>query len=145
MIFAAGNSGRTEDGNDRRECTVYSPATAKNTLAVGATSSGETRLRTTDADGGGAQGTDGDSDIDTIAAFSSFGPTLDNRIKPEVVAPGDMVGFSVFCSLASFYLGSTVVCEINQKSVFGTIVQQRGRTCALRSESPNQGTFMEAS
>ncbi|CAN0288582.1 unnamed protein product, partial [Scytosiphon promiscuus] len=29
--------------------------------------------------------------IDTIAWFSSYGPTLDSRIKPEVVAPGDKV------------------------------------------------------
>lgn len=64
-----------------------SPAIAKNVLAVGASTSGSTRLSATalaepsaDADG-----------IDEIAYFSSWGPTLDGRIKPEVVAPGDMV------------------------------------------------------
>ena len=31
------------------------------------------------------------ADIETIAWFSSYGPTVDGRIKPEVVAPGDKV------------------------------------------------------
>lgn len=31
------------------------------------------------------------ADIDTVSWFSSYGPTIDNRIKPEVVAPGDKV------------------------------------------------------
>lgn len=34
---------------------------------------------------------EGEADIDTVSYFSSSGPTLDGRIKPEVVAPGDMV------------------------------------------------------
>lgn len=34
------------------------------------------------------------ADIDTVAYFSSFGPTDDGRIKPEVVAPGDRVSGS---------------------------------------------------
>lgn len=78
MIFAAGNRGETAGSS----CTIYSPAIAKNVLAVGATSSGETRLTTDVSDV---------SDIDTVASFSSYGPTSDGRIKPELVAPGDMV------------------------------------------------------
>lgn len=41
------------------------------------------------------------SDIDTVAVFSSYGPSLDGRIKPDIVAPGDqasgrrMVGLRV--------------------------------------------------
>lgn len=31
------------------------------------------------------------TDIDTVAWFSSYGPTTDNRIKPEVVATGNQV------------------------------------------------------
>lgn len=83
LIFAAGNSGDTV----RSTCTIASPAIAKNVLAVGATTSGSTRLSVTevaypDADTSGA---------DVVAYFSSWGPTTDDRIKPEVVAPGDMV------------------------------------------------------
>lgn len=81
LIFAAGNAGQSPF------CTMGSPATAKNTLAVGATLSGSTRL---DVEGHLYQG-QGQADIDTVTFFSSVGPTLDGRIKPEVVAPGDMV------------------------------------------------------
>ena len=46
--------------------TISSPATAKNSIAVGAIN----------------------SNINTMTAFSSFGPTDDGRIKPDIVAPG---------------------------------------------------------
>ena len=68
IIFAAGNSQlETSDGFH----TVLAPgATAKNTIAVGATRSNN----------------------DAIARYttwgSSFGPTDDGRIKPDVMAPG---------------------------------------------------------
>lgn len=62
-------------------CTIGSPAIAKNVLAVGATSAGETRLNS-----------DGIYDIDHVASLSSWGFTKDGRVKPEVVAPGDTVG-----------------------------------------------------
>lgn len=89
LIFAAGNSGGLDDG--RTNCSINNPAIAKNVLAVGATSTGETRLSTTGEDGEVADGTNGSADIDTVAWFSSYGPTQDGRIKPEVVAPGDAV------------------------------------------------------
>ena len=89
LIFAAGNDGDIDDG--RTVCTIGSPAIGKNALAVGATSSGETRLTTTGADGNTIDGTNGYADVDTVAAFSSYGPTQDGRIKPDVVAPGDAV------------------------------------------------------
>lgn len=78
LIFAAGN-----DGENQFEavCTIGSPAIAKNVLAVGATSAGETRLNFDEI-----------YDIDHVASLSSWGPTKDGRIKPEVVAPGDTVG-----------------------------------------------------
>lgn len=77
LLFAAGNDG---ENDFNAECTIGSPAIAKNVLAVGATSTGETRLNM-----------DGIHDIDHVASFSSWGFTTDGRIKPEVVAPGDMV------------------------------------------------------
>ncbi len=65
VFFAAGNSGPTEG-------TVVSPATGKNVVAVGAT-------------------LHGDFDPPCAVDFSSRGPTMDGRIKPDVLAPGTMV------------------------------------------------------
>eukprot|EP00904_Undaria_pinnatifida_P010989 jgi/Undpi1/701/HiC_scaffold_10.g04165.m1 len=89
LVFAAGNDGHVDDG--RTVCTIYSPAIGKNALAVGATSSGQTRLTATGTDGDGTDDTNGYADVDTVAFFSSRGPTQDNRIKPEVMAPGDAI------------------------------------------------------
>ena len=46
--------------------TTPSPATAKNVIAVGAVY----------------------SDTDEVASFSSWGPTDDGRLRPDIVAPG---------------------------------------------------------
>ncbi|UCG43769.1 MAG: S8 family serine peptidase, partial [candidate division WOR-3 bacterium] len=59
-IMAAGN-----ESSGRR---IGNPAIAKNVLTVGATGNG--------------------TSSNTIASFSSRGPTQDNRIKPTVMAPG---------------------------------------------------------
>eukprot|EP00752_Nemacystus_decipiens_P015150 g13496.t1 len=94
LVFAAGNEGWFTDRDGL--CTINSPGIAKNVLAVGSTSSGETRLTTTalapDREVGPIYDSGDDlADIDTISAFSSYGPTTDGRIKPEVVAPGDEI------------------------------------------------------
>ncbi|GAB4224481.1 MAG: hypothetical protein Kow0062_26320 [Acidobacteriota bacterium] len=64
LVFAAGNNGPGA-------ATVASPATAKNVLAVGATGHG--------------------ASAGSVASFSSWGPTHDGRIKPDVMAPGSGV------------------------------------------------------
>jgi len=61
VLFAAGNSGPGAG-------SVGSPSTAKNTISVGAT------LRGTSAN--------------SMASFSSCGPTADGRIKPDLTMPG---------------------------------------------------------
>ena len=117
LIFAAGNDGGLKDIATREVCTVLSPALGKNSLAVGATSSGPSGGTTTGADGrliydvvgipdysvegypwicinpylGAPSSSTEQADIDTIAWFSSYGPAADGRIKPEVLAPGDQV------------------------------------------------------
>lgn len=63
MFFAAGNSGPGAT-------TGVSPGNAKNVVTVGALTSNTT----------------------VIAGFSSRGPTADGRIKPDVVAPGTLIG-----------------------------------------------------
>ncbi|CAM9132446.1 unnamed protein product, partial [Laminaria digitata] len=116
LIFAAGNSGDVTDG--RTVCTIASPAIGKNALAVGATSSGETRLSRTGEDGKAADGTNGWGDVDTVAYFSSYGPTQDGRIKPEVVAPGDAIysaagdGSDTHSCRLWAYAGTSMACPI---------------------------------
>lgn len=89
LIFAAGNDGDIE----RSTCTVGSPAIGKNVLSVGASSAGDSRWTFTAEDGDARASFTKEvgADIDTVAFFSSYGPTTDNRIKPELVAPGDGV------------------------------------------------------
>jgi hypothetical protein len=64
IFFAAGNSGPGT-------ATVSTPSTAKSAVSVGAT------LRSTSAN--------------SMASFSSCGPTDDGRIKPEITVPGSSI------------------------------------------------------
>ena len=70
-VFANGNAGPEEE-------SVGSPAAAKNVLAVGATQNLRTSPSMTWADG----------NPQTTARYSSRGPCVDGRIKPDVSAPG---------------------------------------------------------
>ena len=115
MTTSAGNAGI--DGNANGfvdEDSMGSPATAKNTLTVGA--SENDRQGDWSCDTGVGNGCTGQNDLFTygsawpgdypaapiatdpsagnaeqLAAFSSRGPTDDGRIKPDVVAPGTWV------------------------------------------------------
>jgi serine protease AprX len=100
IVCAAGNDGADRDGNRRIDNgSLYAPACAKNTLAVGAT---EGPLQ-----GQGSRATWGTMDPsrlrwradldrndpvsgepDRIAPISSCGPTADGRTKPDLCAPG---------------------------------------------------------
>jgi len=93
IFFSAGNSGPADH-------TVHSPATAKNTVSVGA-----------------SQNVYWDGDPDNLAYFSSRGPAADDRIKPTVCAPGSFVYsadgdenvHSYNCSLVA-YEGTSMSC-----------------------------------
>lgn len=78
-VFSAGNAGLSGPQ------TVGSPGTAKNVLTVGAT---ENVRDNGVADGCGVAAA---ASADNIANFSSRGPTVDGRNKPDVVAPGTHV------------------------------------------------------
>ncbi|MBN1389301.1 MAG: S8 family serine peptidase [Candidatus Thermoplasmatota archaeon] len=97
ILFSAGNDGTDTSPQDGKidPGSVSPPATAKSALTVGASEN----VRSS----GGLQGTWGQgwgypmnpvrndhvsNNADGLAAFSSRGPTLDNRLKPDVVAPG---------------------------------------------------------
>ena len=73
LVVSAGNTGR--EGSS----SIQDPASCKNPLAVGASLS---------------DGTDSlwkENGIEYLADYSSRGPTQDNRMKPDIVAPGHFV------------------------------------------------------
>lgn len=78
-VASAGNEGFDQVNMQSKPRTIGNPASCKNTLAVGASLSHGNRLPA------------GGKGIDYLAAFSSRGPTDDNRMKPDVVAPGAAV------------------------------------------------------
>ena len=100
VVCAAGNDGSDRDGNRRIDNgSLYAPACAKNTLAVGATE-GPLQGLGSRATWGGLDPThmrwraelDRNDPIsgepDRIAPISSCGPTRDGRTKPDLCAPG---------------------------------------------------------
>ncbi|WP_027179626.1 S8 family serine peptidase [Maridesulfovibrio bastinii] len=98
VLFAAGNAGRDKDMNGIIDpYSSDTPASAKNCLSVGASESyrmGESEGYASDSWGTfRTYGEPVKSDLTSdkpygIAAFSSRGPTIDGRFKPDVVAPG---------------------------------------------------------
>jgi len=100
VVCAAGNDGTDADGNRRIDSgSIYSPACAKNCIAVGATEGPlqnmGTRATWADLDPAArrwraaADRSDMVSgEADRIAPVSSAGPTVDGRTKPDLCAPG---------------------------------------------------------
>jgi subtilase family protein len=79
VVFSAGNSGPAAG-------SITSPHAAKNIISVGATEN----YRPTQCPGVSGCGGPAD-DIDALIDFSSRGPTVDNRFKPDLVAPGHVI------------------------------------------------------
>ncbi len=65
-VFSVGDNGGLGSSQ------VTSPATAKNVIAIGASTTGA----------------GGSTAVGSVANFSSLGPSLDGRVKPDLVAPG---------------------------------------------------------
>ncbi|KAL4174796.1 hypothetical protein KRP22_006725 [Phytophthora ramorum] len=74
IVVAAGNSG--ESGS----YTISSPSGAKNVVSVGASLNAAASFSSTPCQSV--------LNENTVASFSSVGPTLDGRMKPDLVAPG---------------------------------------------------------
>ena len=99
ICFAAGNEGVDSDANGLvNPNSIKPPSTAKNCITVGATENNRPTKTLT-------YGTAWPGDFpappistdrvannpEGLVAFSSRGPTLDHRIKPDVVAPGTFI------------------------------------------------------
>ncbi|HPG40715.1 MAG TPA: S8 family serine peptidase [bacterium] len=83
---AAFVEGNVNDGK------ISIPGTARNVITVGAYTSKKSWV---DLDGNHLTFDPfGQIAIGTLASFTSFGPTLDKRIKPEIVAPGEIIASS---------------------------------------------------
>jgi Subtilase family len=84
FIFSAGNLG---PGG-----YVSSPGTAKNVISVGASENYRPEgIDACNLDGQGSIGPDGANNIRDILRYSSGGPTIDGRAKPDLCAPGTHV------------------------------------------------------
>jgi len=100
VVVAAGNDGTDKDGDGKINLiSVTSPATAKNCITVGAC---ENRRPNFNAQTYGEwwpqdypvapyHNDPMANNPDQVVAFSSRGPTQDNRVKPDVVAPGTFI------------------------------------------------------
>ncbi len=100
FVIAAGNDGTDSDGDGQINTgSVTSPGTAKNCITVGAS---ENLRPEFNAERYGGWWPDDfpvapykadpmANSADQVAAFSSRGPTLDGRVKPDVVAPGTFI------------------------------------------------------
>ncbi len=109
ILFSAGNEAEDADANGViDQDSLNTPGTAKNCLTVGASENnrptGSSPAPGLDGNWSALVGAGGvalypalgaaghvSDDVDGMAAFSSRGPTDDNRIKPDVVAPGTNV------------------------------------------------------
>ena len=107
------------------------PATAKNVITVGASENVLAALDAIDCTFGGESGPLAPSEADNsfdISFFSAFGPTLDGRIKPEIVAPGtgifgvDGAGFTNFFGIVgtNFVIGTGNAYKCGSGTSFST-------------------------
>ena len=96
VVFAAGNDGRDHNGDGQIDLgSVTPPGTAKNCVTVGAACNDRPTIAATNGQLWGPEaaptGVLAAGNPDTMAPFSSRGPTHDGRVKPDVVAPGTYV------------------------------------------------------
>jgi hypothetical protein len=100
FVIAAGNDGSDKDGDGKiNPGSVTSPGTAKNCITVGACENNRPEFNTerygdwwgSDYPAQPYRNAPMADNPQQVAAFSSRGPTVDGRIKPDVVAPGTFI------------------------------------------------------
>lgn len=100
VLFAAGNDGTDSDGNGViNPMSVTSPGTAKNCICVGASENERPEFNSETYGGwwpsdypvAPLRNDPMANNPDHIVAFSSRGPTQDQRIRPDIVAPGTFI------------------------------------------------------
>lgn len=101
IIVAAGNSG------DKGAYTISSPSGAKNVLSIGASLNDAASFTATPCPAV--------LNKQTIASFSSIGPTLDGRQKPDLVAPG-MAVLSAQSEAPGSTSKSSAICSLQGTS-----------------------------
>jgi minor extracellular serine protease Vpr len=103
MPFSQAGTGTTAGNN---QYGISEPACTKSTIAVAAHNSQYTNVSGTLVGG-------------SAASFSSYGPTLDERIKPDVSAPGVSIGSSV-SSFTSASFSSVATVNFNDRNYYFT-------------------------
>jgi len=99
ICFAAGNEGVDSDANGVINAnSIKPPGTAKNCITIGATENDRPTMTLTYGSAWPRDFAATPISTDRVAnnpeglvAFSSRGPTVDHRIKPDVVAPGTFI------------------------------------------------------
>jgi len=100
VVIAAGNDGSDEDGDGEINLgSVTSPGTAKNCITVGACENLRPEFNAQrygdwwakDFPVAPIKAAPMADKPDQVVAFSSRGPTVDGRVKPEVLAPGTFI------------------------------------------------------
>jgi len=130
IVVAAGNDGTDKDGDGKiNSMSVTAPGTAKNCITVGACENKRVAFKAEtygrwwpeDYPVAPIKNDPIADNPDQVVAFSSRGPTRDNRFKPDVVAPGTFIlstrssmiapnnkGWAAFpLSAKYFYMGGT--------------------------------------
>jgi hypothetical protein len=85
-VFAAGGANGLDPSGGFADGIITPPSTAKNVISVGASENVRLNLQEAEVDCE-LLPSDCDNSLD-ISFVSAFGPTVDGRIKPEIVAPG---------------------------------------------------------
>jgi hypothetical protein len=113
VVAAAGNDGPHMG-------TIDNPGCSFNDIAVGALNDNDTLTR----------------NDDTMADFSSKGPTSDNRLKPDLVAPGVRINSTDLCSINGIDYNSLEYWNfVNQQCQNVPILDSKGNNATISGTS----------
>ena len=127
VVFAA-NSGLGDEGAGGNvggfgDIRLTAPATAKNVITVG--SSDSVRL-----DGSGCAPENQQDNSLMLPPFTAFGPTLDGRFKPEIVAPGTTI-YGASSELALGIDASGLITPLVNRDECGNLGNDDNTICAI--------------